>query len=1039
MNNFNLTDWALRHRAVVLFMLILVAVAGAFSFTKLGQLEDPNFSVPSMTAMVIWPGATAQQLQDQVLNRMEKKFEQIDHFEKVVTYARQGYAGMTLTVRGGTSKADQREAWYQARKKLNDLSLELPEGVVGPIINDEYGDVYGLMYAIKGDGIGQADLADVAEDIKRRMLKVPMVKKIDVIGKQAERVYVEFSHERLAALGITPQAIAESLKSQNAMLPAGQIDTRGDRVMVRVSGQFSSEDAIRNVPIAADGRLIKLGDIASVTRGFEEPPAYTVRHNGQPVLMLGITMTRDGNIVDLGEAMAQAVAKIQSELPYGVELELVADQPTTVKDAIHDFVHALAEALIIVIVVSLVSLGWRAGLVVATTVPLVLGGVALVMLAMGWNLERISLGSLIIALGLLVDDAIIAIEMMVAKMETGWDRVRAAAFSYSATAMPRLTGALITVVGFLPIGMSQSTTGEYAGGIFWIVGAAVLFSWICSGIFTPYLAVKMLPNDLGKHQHGGDQYDTTFYRSLRRLIDAAIERRWVVIGATFGALALALVGMQLVPQQFFPNSSRPELVIDLRVKEGSSFAATTEQVERMEAILAKDEDVRFYTAYTGAGAPRFLLSLNPELPNSGYAQFVVMTKDLDARERVRERLITMADQQFPQAWVRVTRLELGPPVGYPVQFRVVGPDTQMVRQIAREVEQVVVSSQKVRDVQLDWNDPVRTLKVQLDQDKASALGLTPADVALVTQSVMNGATLSQLREGEELIDIVARAVPEERLSLDTLKDINLYTRQGTVVPLSQVAQVRNELEEPVLWRRNRDMAITVRADVNDGEQGVSVTQEIRPLLKEIEAKLPSGYRIDVGGAVEESDKANQALLAVAPLMMVTILLLLMLQLQDFSRMWMVVLTAPLGLIGVVPALLVFQAPLGFVAILGIIALGGMIMRNSVILIDQVQIEIAQGRDPWSAVLESTICRARPVMLTALATVLAMIPLTRSVFWGPMAIAIMGGLTVATLLTIFFVPALYAAWFKVRRQPAADALVGAHAQAGFAELLGEPQR
>ncbi|MHC8367242.1 efflux RND transporter permease subunit [Pseudomonas sp. ZT5P21] len=1019
MNNFNLTDWALRHRAIVLFMLIVVALAGAFSFTKLGQLEDPNFSVPSMTAIVIWPGATAQQLQDQVLNRMEKKFEQIDNFEKVVTYARQGYAGMTLTVRGGTSKADQREAWYQARKKLNDLSLELPDGVIGPIVNDEYGDVYGLMYAVKGDGIGHAELSDAAENIKRAMLKVPMVKKIDLIGKQAKRIYVEFSQERLAALGITPLTIAESLKSQNAMLPAGQIDTRGDRVMVRVSGQFDSVNAIRDLPIAAGGRQIKLGDIATVTSGFEDPPTYTVRHNGQPVLMLGITMTSDGNIVDLGKEMNKAVTQIQSELTHGVELELVADQPTTVKDAILDFGRALAEALIIVIAVSLASLGWRAGIVVATTVPLVLGGVALVMLAMGWNLERISLGSLIIALGLLVDDAIIAIEMMVAKMETGMDRVKAAAFSYQSTAMPRLTGALITVVGFLPIGLSQSTTGEYAGGIFWIVGAAVLFSWICSGIFTPYLAVKMLPNDLGKHQHGADLYDTKFYRTLRRLIDTAIERRWVVIGVTFGALALALACIKFVPQQFFPNSSRPELVIDLRVKEGASFAATTEQVKHMEEILAKDEDVRFYTAYTGAGAPRFYLSLNPELPNPGFAQFVVMTKDLDARERVRTRLMTSADQQFPQAWIRVTRLELGPPVGYPVQFRVVGPDTQVVRKIARQVEQVVASSPKVRDVQLDWNDPVRTLKVELDHDKANLLGLTPTDVSLVTQTVMNGATLSQLREREDLIDIVARAVPEERLSLDTLKDINLYTRQGTVVPLSQVAQVRNELEEPVLWRRNRDMAITVRADVNDGEQGVSVTQEIQPLLKDIEAKLPSGYRIDVGGAVEESEKANKALLAVAPLMLVSILVLLMLQLQSFSRMWMVVLTAPLGLIGVVPALLVFQSPLGFVAILGIIALGGMIMRNSVILIDQVQTEIAEGRDSWNAVLDAAIHRARPVMLTALATVLAMIPLTRSVFWGPMAIAIMGGLTVATLLTIFFVPALYAAWFKVRRQTAAD--------------------
>jgi multidrug efflux pump len=1016
MNGFNLTEWALKHRAIVLFMLIIVAVAGVFSFKKLGQLEDPNFSVPSMTAMVIWPGATAQQMQDQVLNRMEKKFEQIDNFEKVVTFARQGYGGMTLTVRGGTSKDDQREAWYQARKKLNDLRFEMPEGVVGPIVNDEYGDVYGLMYAVKGDGFNHADLTDAAEDIKRSMLKVPMVKKVDVIGKQAQRIYVEFSHVRLASLGITPLAIAESLKSQNAMLPAGQIDTQGDRVMVRVSGQFASEDDIRNVPITAGGRTIRLGDIATVQRGYEDPPTYTVRHNGQPVLMLGISMTNDGNIVELGEAMDTAVGKLQSELPYGVELERVADQPTTVKDAIWDFERSLAEALIIVIAVSLASLGWRAGLVVATSVPLVLGAVAVLMLAMGWNLERISLGSLIIALGLLVDDAIIAIEMMVVKMEAGWDREKAAAFSYQSTAMPRLTGALVTAAGFLPIGLSQSTTGEYAGGIFWIVGAAVVFSWVCSGIFTPYLAVKMLPTDLGKHHHASNPYDTKFYRKLRGLIDAAIEHRWVVIGVTAGALVLALAAIKLVPQQFFPSSSRPELVVDLRLKEGASFAATTEQVKRMEAVLAKDEDVKFFTAYTGAGAPRFYLALNPELPNPGFAQFVVMTQDLQARERVRARLMAASDEQFPQAWVRVTRLELGPPVGFPVQFRVVGPDTQVVRNIAREVEQVVAASPKVRDTQLDWNDPVRVLKVEFDQDKARALGLNSAEASLVIQSVLHGATLSQLREREDLVDVVARAEPGERLNLDTLKDITLHTRQGTVVPLSQVARVSHELEEPVLWRRNRDMAITVRADVKDGEQGVSVTQEILPQLKGIEAKLPSGYRIDVGGAVEESNKANQALLAVAPLMLVTILALLMLQLQDFSRMWMVVLTAPLGLIGVVPALLAFQAPLGFVAILGIIALGGMIMRNSVILVDQIRIEVEAGRDPWNAVLEAAVQRTRPVVLAAAAAVLAMIPLTSSVFWGPMAIAIMGGLTVATLLTIFFVPALYAAWFRVSRQP-----------------------
>ena len=1016
MKSFNLTEWALNHRATVLFLILVVGIGGVLGFTKLGQLEDPNFSVPSMTAIVIWPGATAQQIQDEVLNRMEKKFEQLDHFEKVVTFARQGYGGMTITVKGGTSHADQREAWYQARKKFSDIKLDLPEGVIGPIFNDEYGDVTGLLYAVKGDGISQWELSDISEDIKRRLLKVPMVKKVDIIGKQAKKVYVEFSNERLAALGITPLMIAESLRNQNSVHASGQIDTSGDRVMVRVSGQFNSLDDIRNVPIAAGGRLIKLGDITTITRGYEDPPLYTVRHKGQQVLMLGIVMTDDGNIVDLGKAMENAVARIEAELPYGVELERVADQPKVVSESIWEFERSLMEALAIVLAVSLLSLGFRTGIVVGLSVPIVLGVVALVMLAAGWNLERVSLGSLIIALGLLVDDGIIAVEMMVVKMEEGWDRTKAAAFSYAATAMPRLTGALITTAAFMPIGFSKSTTGEYAGGIFWIVGTAVVFSWVVSGLITPYLAVKMLP-DFKQHDHGGDPYDTPFYRRLRGWLDFAIERRWWVIGITVAALGAALVGIRFVPQQFFPNSSRPELVVELRLKEGSSFAATTEQVKTMEAVLAKDEDVKFYTAYTGAGQPRFYLALNPELPNPGYAVFVVMTKDTAARERVRSRLMASVNDQFPNVWVRVTRLELGPPVGFPVQFRVVGPDTQKVREIAREVEAVVASSAKVRDVQLDWNDPVRTLRVDLDQDKARALGLAPADVAFVTQTFLNGATLSQFREHEELVDIVARAVPAERLNVDTLKNINLYTREGTVVPLSQVARVRYELEEPVLWRRNRDMAITVRADVKDGEQGVSVTQEIRPMLRDIEANLPFGYRIDVGGAVEESDKANRALMAVFPAMLVTILTILMLQLQGFSRMFMVFLTAPLGLIGVVAALLIFQAPLGFVAILGVTALSGMIMRNSVILVDQIQNEMAKGIDPWNAVLDAAVHRTRPVMLTAAATVLAMIPLARSIFWGPMAIAIMGGLTVATVLTIFFVPALYAAWFRVGRSAA----------------------
>jgi multidrug efflux pump subunit AcrB len=575
MKSVNLTEWALNHRPIVLFLILVIGVGGVFAFTRLGQLEDPNFSVPSMTAIVIWPGATAQQIQDELLNRMEKKFEQLDHFEKVKTYARQGYGGMTITVVGGTPKADQREAWYQARKKFSDIELELPEGVIGPIFNDEYGDVTGLLYAVKGDGISHAELSDVAENIKRRLLKVPMVKKVDLYGKQSKKIYVEFSHQRLAALGITPLAIAESLTNQNSLLAAGSVDTRSDRVLVRVSGQFASLDDIRNTPVAAGGRVIKLGDFTTITRGFEDPPTYTVRHNGQQVLMLGIVMTSDGNIVDLGTAIENAVAKIQAELPYGIELERVADQPTVVSESIWEFERSLLEAVIIVLVVSLVSLGLRTGIVVGLSVPIVLGGVALVMLAMGWNLERVSLGSLIIALGLLVDDGIIAVEMMVVKMEEGMDRLKAAAHSYAATAMPRLTGALITTAAFMPIGFSKSTTGEYAGGIFWIVGTAVLFSWVVSGLITPYLAVKMLPKDLGKHHNGGDPYDTSFYRKLRRSIDRAIERRWWVIGVTVAALGAAIFASRFVPQQFFPNSSRPELVVELTLKEGASFAATT--------------------------------------------------------------------------------------------------------------------------------------------------------------------------------------------------------------------------------------------------------------------------------------------------------------------------------------------------------------------------------------------------------------------------------------------------------------------------------
>jgi multidrug efflux pump subunit AcrB len=738
------------------------------------------------------------------------------------------------------------------------------------------------------------------------------------------------------------------------------------------------------------------------------------------VLALGISMTRDGNLLSLGRELGQAIDRIERSLPHGIEIERIADQPRIVEASVWEFERSFLEALAIVLAVSFLSLGWRSGVVVAASVPLVLGVVAIAMYAGGWNLDRITLGSLIIALGLLVDDAIIAVEMMVVKMEQGWDRIRAATFAYTSTAFPMLTGTLITVAGFMPVGFARSVAGEYAGAIFWIVGTALIASWFVAVIFTPYLGVALLPKSFSTRSHG-DPYDKPLYRRLRGWIERSVAHRWKVIGATAAALVAAGVGMGFVQQQFFPTTSRPELLVDLRLREGASFEATMAEVKRLEALLAGDPEIKYFTAYTGAGAPRFYLSLAPELPNPGYAQFVVMTAGIEARERVRARLLELfaRDEAFPLVRGRVTRLEFGPPTGFPVQFRVIGPDVDEVRKIARQVEAEVGKSPLVRDVQLDWNDPVRSLRVRVDQDKARLLGLTPADIALTVQTVMSGATISQLRAGEELIDIVARAVPQERMRLDTLEDISLFTRSGAV-PLSQVARVAHELEEPVLWRRNRDMAITVRADVVDGIQGVYATGRIRPALESIEQALPPGYRIENGGAIEESAKANRALFAIFPLMFLVMLLLLMMQLQSFSKMAMVFLTAPLGLIGVVPALLAFNAPFGFVALLGVIALAGMIMRNAVILVEQIDGDIADGRSPREAIVDATVRRTRPVLLTAAAAVLAMIPLISSVFWGPMAIAIMGGLTVATALTLFFVPAMYAAWFDAGRPAPAAA-------------------
>ena len=1028
MKTFNLSEWAVTHRAFVLFLIIGTLLVGAFSFTRLGRLEDPSFNVPTMNAVVAWPGATAQQVQDQVLNRMERELQKIEGIDHVRSFARQGYGGLNFWMKGGTPRHELERAWYLARKKIADVRHEFPDGVRGPFFNDEFTDVYSVLYAFSAPELSWPELQVQVEDAKRQLQAVPGVTKIDVFGRQAEKVYVEFTSARLAALGIGPQTLIDALARQNLVSPTGSTEGRHDRVFVRIAdkgsadqgstsrlpGSFQNARDVAEVPIEAGGRLLRLGDVAQVKGGLEDPPQFTVRHNGQPVLMLGVTFERTGNILKLGAALDERMAALQAALPLGVTVDKVADQPRIVNASVWEFEKSFLEALAIVLAVCFLFLGWRTGIVVAASVPLVLALVATVMLALGWNLDRISLGALIIALGLLVDDAIIAVEMMVVKIEQGWDRVRAATFAYTSTAFPMLTGTLVTVAGFMPVGFAKSISGEYAGGIFWVVGVALIASWFVAVVFTPYLGVVLLPQVM--KGHGGDPYARPLYARLRGVVRWCVGHRWWVLGATVLAFVVSVAGMALVQQQFFPTASRLELIVDLRLREGASFTATETQVKRLEQVLKTDPQIADFTAYTGAGAPRFFLSISADLPNPGLAQIIVNTKSIEDREAVRGRLLQLfaKGEQFPDLRGRVTRFEFGPPVGFPVQFRVIGPDTAQVREIAYRVRDTVRTSPLVRDTQLDWNEQVRAMRVELDQDKVRLLGITSADVGAMTQMVLSGAPVTQIRRGEDLIDVTLRAAPEERLALERLGDINLFTRSGAVVPLSQVATLTPTFEEPVLWRRNRDMALTVRADVLDGVQGPAATSRIWPTLQSIVASLPPGYRIEIGGAAEETKKSDTALFAVFPLMFVVMLFFLMLQLQSFSRMGMVFLTAPLALIGVVPALLIFNAPFGFVALLGVIALSGMIMRNAVILVDQIDTDIAAGAPAITAVVEATVRRSRPVVLTGAAAVLAMVPLAGSVFWGPMAKAIMGGLIVGTVLTLAFVPALYAAWFRVGR-------------------------
>lgn len=1017
MDRFNLSRWAVEHRPLVLFMIILIGIAGTLSFRQLGRSEDPSFTVKVAIITAVWPGATATEMQDQVADPIEKKLQELPYFEKVQTYTKPSFAAMQITFRDSTPPADVPGLFYQIRKKMDDIRPSLPAGVTGPTVNDEYGDVDSVLTMITGDGADYAQLKKVADAYRQRLLKVPGVVKVNLYGVQQERIFVEFSHVKLATLGITPQAVFDSLAKQNAVTPAGTVETDFRRIPLRVSGALDGVKAVAETPVESGGRTFRLGDIATVTRGFVDPPDFLVRQRGQAALGVGVVMARGANIIDFGKAVATATSAFQAEVPQGINFEQIADQPEIVTESIWEFERSFVEALAIVLGVSFLSLGWRTGIVVALSVPLVLAATFVVMNALGMDLHRITLGALIIALGLLVDDAMIAVEMMVVKMEQGYDRAKAAAFAWQSTAFPMLTGTAVTVVGFLPVGLSRSASGEYAGGIFWVVGIALAISWIVAVVFTPYLGVMLLPSSLSKAGAHGDHnaiYQTRMYNALRAVIRLCVRWRLVTVGIT-AALFISAIGMfGLVQQQFFPLSERRELFLQLRLPEGSSIGATTKVVADAEKLIGPDDpDIQTFTAYVGQGSPRFWLGLNPTLPNESFAELVILTRSIDGRERVKARLeAAIASGALAQARARVDRFSFGPPVGFPVQFRIVGPDLIKVRDIANRVRDAVRSVPSAIDPQLDWNEMSPAVKLVVDQERARALGLNVQDVSQTLQTLVSGFTVTTVRDGTEQVGVVARAIDRERLDLGRIGDLTIISRNGVAVPLDQVARLEYAHEDSVLWRRNRDTTITVRADVVDGVQPPEVTGKILPLLQPIKDSLEPGYRIETGGSVEESEKANAALFSLFPVMFLAMLTLLMLQLQSFSRLALVFLTAPLGIIGTAAALLIGGKPFGFVALLGLIALAGMIMRNTLILVDQIESDVASGTyTRGEAIVEATVRRARPVVLTAAAAILAMIPLASSAFWSPMAVTIMGGLFVATFLTLLFLPALYAVWFR----------------------------
>ncbi|MCR1571041.1 efflux RND transporter permease subunit [Stenotrophomonas sp.] len=1047
MRRFNLSEWALANRPLVLFAMLAFALIGAWSYKHLGQSEDPPFTFKAMVVRTLWPGATAEQVSRQVTEPIEKALMNTGEYEFIRSYSRPGESQVIFMARDSLRSRQIPDLWYQVRKRVGDIRATLPREIVGPFFNDEFGDTYGNIYALTGKGFDYAVMRDYADRIQLELQRVPDVGKIDLVGLQDEKVWIELSNTRLATLGVSMQQVQQALADQNAVTGTSFFETATDRVQLRVTGQFNDIEAIRQFPIRAGDRTVHLGDIAEVKRGFADPASPKMRFMGEEAIGLAVAMKDGGDILKLGANLDAEFQRLQKTLPAGMQLRKVSDQPQSVEESVGEFVQVLTEAVVIVLLVSFFSLGLRTGLVVGVTIPLVLAMTFFVMHYFDIGLHKISLGALVLALGLLVDDAIIAVEMMATKMEQGYDRLRAASFAWESTAFPMLTGTLITAAGFLPIATAASSTGEYTRSLFQVVTIALVVSWIAAVLFIPYLGDKMLPDLFNpqppkpgslsarwhakrqqwadrypalanliappQHGHDHDPYQRPFYRSFRRFLDTCLRHRWWVIAATIALFVFSLMMFRFVPQQFFPDSTRPELMVDIELAEGASLRSTQAQAEKLEKLLSHREGIANYVSYVGTGSPRFYLPLDQQLPATNFAQFVVLAKDIKARESTRDWLLHEVIPKFPDVQMRVTRLENGPPVGYPVQMRISGEHIEKVQAIARQVEAKVRENPHVMNVNLDWSEPSKVVRLVVDQERARALGVSSAQVSQFLSSSLAGQSVSVYREGNRQIEMLLRGPGDERNQLELLSSLSMPTANGGSITLSQVATMEYGFEDGIIWHRNRLPTVTVRADISDGMQALDVVHQILPTLDGIRAELPSGYLLETGGTVEDSARGQNSIKAGMPLFLVVVATLLMLQLRSFSRAAMVLVTAPLGIIGATLFLLLFRAPFGFVALLGTIALAGMIMRNSVILIDQIQQDIDAGHDRWHSIIDATVRRFRPIVLTALAAVLAMIPLSRSAFYGSMAISIMGGLIVGTVLTLVFLPALYAAWFRVK--------------------------